>query len=127
METKLEASSWLVEFSHREKHLGFWTNSKRYSKFLAKVFLYCNTYSKLNTYQSAISLISSTNVGTDETIQRFCKGAASQKPQAPKYDTTWDPKIVLSYLSSQDPNDALSLEHLFKKLLTLLAVSMFVF
>lgn len=91
-------------------------------KFLAQVFDSCNTYSKLNTYRSAIALISSKNIGSDPIVKRFCKGAAAQKPQAPRYNSTWDPGIVLTYLGTLFPNETLSLEFLSKKLITLLAL-----
>ena len=58
----------------------------------------------------------------DERIRRFCKGSAKQRPPEPKYESTWDPKIVLDFLSPWPPNDELSLEKLSMKLVTLLAL-----
>nr|CAI5841576.1 unnamed protein product [Callosobruchus analis] len=43
-------------------------------------------------------------------------------PPTPRYDSTWDPDIVLSYLKTLYPN-SLSLELLTKKLVMLLALS----
>lgn len=45
------------------------------------------------------------------------------RPTTPKYDSIWDPKVVLRYLSTWYPNEELSLEKLTLKLVTLLALS----
>lgn len=44
------------------------------------------------------------------------------RPAAPRYDSTWNPQIVLKYLSSWYPDKELSLEFLTLKLVTLLAL-----
>ncbi|CAH0731008.1 unnamed protein product, partial [Brenthis ino] len=44
------------------------------------------------------------------------------KPSQPKYSITWDPSIVLNYLSAQWPHEGLDLEILSKKVITLLAL-----
>lgn len=44
------------------------------------------------------------------------------RPPQPKYDTTWDPKTVLDFLSKWFPNENLTLEQLSQKLITLLAL-----
>lgn len=90
--------------------------------FLSVKFSSVNSYATLNTCRSAISLIHTQDVGNDESIQRFCKGASTLKPQKPRYDFTWDPTLVIDYLKSFHPNDSLSLDKLTKKLATLLAL-----
>nr|CAI5852268.1 unnamed protein product [Callosobruchus analis] len=43
-------------------------------------------------------------------------------PPMPRYDSTWDPDIVLNYLKTFYPNETISLEKLAKKTVTLLAL-----
>ncbi|XP_046737105.1 uncharacterized protein LOC124405884 [Diprion similis] len=80
------------------------------------------SYSSLNTYRSAISLITMTNVGQDQFVKRFMKGFATQKPPRPKYNETWDPSKVLDHISQFYPNSELSFEKLSEKLVVLLAL-----
>ena len=68
------------------------------------------TYGTLNTYRSAISLITIKSFGDDPQIEHFCKGASVLKPQKPKFDVIW--------------NETLSLEDLTRKLVTLLALAL---
>lgn len=79
-------------------------------------------YGTLNTCRSALALIIGDHVGLDQNIKRFFKGIFRSRPPVPKYDTTWDPAIVLTYLEKSFPHDTLSLELLSKKLVTLLAL-----
>lgn len=80
---------------------------------------HCGT---LNSYRSAISLITDKPIGDNHNIKRFCKGVSNLKPQTPKYDCTWDPSVVLSHLETLYPNENLSLDSLSKKFVTLLAL-----
>lgn len=91
-------------------------------EFLMKHLDKLGSYSSLNTYRSAVSLISNNNVGQDPLIKRFFKGVFSQKPPKPKYNETWDPSKVLDHLSTFYPNSELSFERLSKKLVVLLAL-----
>lgn len=77
-------------------------------------------YGTLNTYRSAISLLSTWDIGRDPTIRRFCRGVSVIKPQRPKYDQTWDPSIVLEFYSSREESSELKLGDLSKKLALLL-------
>lgn len=91
--------------------------------FLADCLRNGSSYGSLNNHRSALSLISTNKVGQDEQVKRFFKGVFKIKPTFPKYDTTWDPNVVLNYLSNLYPNSSLSLEQLTKKLVVLLALS----
>lgn len=62
-------------------------------------------------------------LGKNEKIQRFFKGVAKLRPAARRYDSTWDPKIVLRFLSTFYPKEEISLENLSLKLVTLLALA----
>ncbi|KAJ8976642.1 hypothetical protein NQ317_011150 [Molorchus minor] len=58
----------------------------------------------------------------EKRIKRFFKGVYNARPLKPKYNDIWDPEIVLNYLSTQYPNENISLENLTLKLVTLLAL-----
>lgn len=109
-------------FCSKQKICPFNASICKIIEFLNLSFQNINKYTSLNTYRSAISLITNKEVGSDKNIKRFCKGAANEKPSEPKYDYTYDPKIVISYLEKLQPNENLSLEILTKKFVTLLAL-----
>nr|CAI5833870.1 unnamed protein product [Callosobruchus analis] len=56
------------------------------------------------------------------TVCRFLKGVSRLRPATPKYNTTWDPQQVLSYLEEIDLTGESDLKHLSQKLVTLLAL-----
>ncbi|XP_063993907.1 uncharacterized protein LOC135171353 [Diachasmimorpha longicaudata] len=89
--------------------------------FLTEQFDKGASYGSLNCICSAISLIIGSEIGKNQNIVRFFKGLAKLRPPESKYDSTWDPKIVLDYFKLF-PNDQLSLVDLSKKLITLLAL-----
>lgn len=91
--------------------------------FLADQFQKGASYGTINSHRSALALILGAEVGQDPRVRRFSKGVANLRPPRPKYDSTWDPKIVLEFLSQWYPNDAISLEQLSFKLVTLLALT----
>lgn len=91
--------------------------------FLTECFNDNASYGSLNTYRSAISLISSDKIGEDTIISRFMKGIFRCKPTKPKYNYTWDVSIVSSYLSKLNPLDSLNLQELTEKTVALLALT----
>lgn len=91
-------------------------------EFLTAIFNTGLSYSSLNSYRSAISLIVGPEVAEDFRMKRFFKGVSKQRPAKPKYDSTWDPKIVLDLLSSWGDNENLTLKDLSRKVVTLLAL-----
>lgn len=90
-------------------------------RFLAKKYEKGALYGSLHSIRSAISFIVGTEIGQSDIIDRFLKGVAKLRPSEPKYDSTWDPKIVLGYFKGVS-NKNLPLEGLSKKALTLLAL-----
>lgn len=90
--------------------------------FLTKCFQSGSSYGTLNNHRSAISLITNSSIGNDDRVKRFFKGIFKLKPVFPRYNVTWDPTVVLDYLSSFS-DDSLSLEQLSKKLVMLLALA----
>lgn len=81
-----------------------------------------NSYSTLNTHRSALAFLSSESLGEDPHILRFFKGVANEKPQKTRYQHTWDPNKVLTYLADWYPNEDLSLDQLTRKLSMLMAL-----
>lgn len=81
------------------------------------------TYGTLNSYRSALSLITNVDLGSDERVRQFFKGVSVLKPSKPKYALTWDPTPVITYLASLWPQEDLSLELLTHKLATLLILA----
>ena len=61
-------------------------------------------------------------LGKNAAISRFFKGVAVQKPQRPRYSSTWDPEPVLNHFSRLYPNESLPLDRLTKKLIILLTL-----
>lgn len=92
------------------------------TEFLTDSQLRNKSYSTLNTYRAALSLLDMNDIGKDQTLSRFFKGLSVQKPQTPKYDSIWDPEPVINFLEKQHPNESISMEMLTKKLVTLLAL-----
>ncbi|CAD6233492.1 GSCOCG00007221001-RA-CDS, partial [Cotesia congregata] len=80
------------------------------------------SYSALNTLRSAVSLIAREKIGEDPLVSRFMKGAFKLKPATPKYGTTWDVSLVLTYLEKLVLLDKLSIAQLTLKTVTLLAL-----
>nr|XP_012236001.1 PREDICTED: uncharacterized protein LOC105680119 [Linepithema humile] len=92
-------------------------------EFLSSLLERVGSYATLNTYRSAISLLSQDEIGAHPLVKRFCKGVAALKPQRPRYDYMWDPAPVISHLASLYPHEDLSLEAISLKLVTLLALT----
>lgn len=92
-------------------------------RFLTTQFHNGASYATLNCFRSALSLIVGKEKGTNECVGRFLKGVFRTRPNFPKYQNTWNPSLVLDYLSNQYPNESLSLDGITKKLVTLLALS----
>ncbi|KAJ8928010.1 hypothetical protein NQ314_019476 [Rhamnusium bicolor] len=74
------------------------------------------SYSTINSCKSALSLVLPISNSDENGIKRFLK------PQKPKYDSTWDTNLVLTYLEKLQPTVNLSFENMSLKLVTLLAI-----
>ena len=83
-------------------------------------------YSGINTARSALSaalvLDTGQQVGTHPLVCRFVKSVYQLRPAFPRYQWTWDVKIVLDYLSDFHPAASLSLKDLTLKLVILIAL-----
>lgn len=90
--------------------------------FLSSEFDKGASHGTLNSCRSAIALLHGPEVGADDKVRRLFKGIANLRPAKPKYESTWDPRLVLDQVAQWGPNDELSLERLTLKLVTLMAL-----
>ncbi|XP_063828979.1 uncharacterized protein LOC135078310 [Ostrinia nubilalis] len=101
----------------------FCSNIPKILEFFTELYDSGSNYSTLNTTRSALAVILGKQFSQDDRILRFIKGVYRTKPCFPKYESTWDPNIVLNHLSQFFPNERQNLEILTKKLVTLLSLS----
>ena len=87
---------------------------------------YFNTgagYSALCTARSAISTIATiagAPAGQHPLVKRFMRAVFNKRPALPRYNTTWDPDVLLSFIKNLGANRRLSTLQLSKKLTVLL-------
>ena len=91
-------------------------------EFLQMEFDHGQSHSSLNISRSAISLIVETDIANDARMSRFFKGISKLRPSIPKYNYTWNPKVILDYFSGKPENESLNIKDLSYKLITLLAL-----
>lgn len=80
-------------------------------------------FNALNTARSALALLINEKIGSDAQIKRFFRGLFRIKPALRRYVNTWDPSIVLRFLTNWKNNEELDLVKLSKKVVTLLALA----
>lgn len=90
--------------------------------FLTEQFTNGASYGTLNSHRSALGLLVGSDLTSNVLVKRLMKGAYKLRPAVPKYSFTWDPQVVLSYISLWVPHCKLSLEKITKKLVMLLAL-----
>lgn len=91
-------------------------------EFLTELYEKGAAHSSINCHRSAISLLVGPEMAQDYRVLRFFRGIANLRPSKPKYDSTWDPKIVLDHFLSLPCNEQLTIKDLSRKLLCLLAL-----
>lgn len=79
--------------------------------FLAKKFKDAASHGSINTSRSAIALLHGPGLGEQPHIKRFFKSVSNLRPTKAKYDSTWDPELVLDNVSQWE-NSKISLEKL---------------
>jgi len=96
------------------------------TEHLSTLFHEGKGYSMLNTTRSALSLLfpyfEGRSIGDHYIIKRLLKGFAKSKPPRPKYNATWDPKSILTYIESLGECETWSLKTLSLNLVTMLAL-----
>lgn len=94
--------------------------------FLAEEYESGSAYSTLNILRSSLSSLllpcEGHAVGSHPLVSRFMKGVFNLRPPQPRYNCTWDVKVVLDYLRTLVPNDSISFENLTLKLVMLIAL-----
>lgn len=91
--------------------------------YLSKKFEDGAKQGTLNTHRSAIALLLGSEVGQDDLIKRLFGGVEKLRPNNPKYDEVWDPKLVLEFFNKKDDNNLLTLQELSYKTITLLCLA----
>ena len=96
-------------------------------EFLTAEFHAGKAYRTLNDYLSAISSthpsINSVRVAGHPLVVQSLKGAFNLRPPLPKYSTTWDVDVLLSFIEKLGPNGSLSPKDLSQKLGILLTLT----
>lgn len=77
-------------------------------------------YGSLNNHRSALSLILPEDIGENLLLKRFIKGTFRKRPPKARYNTTWDPEVVLSFLVNVQED---TLKNISSKLATLLLLA----
>ena len=96
-------------------------------EFLTHLFHKGLGFSGVNSAKAAVinfvALTSNKPVdGSSPIFQKFMRGIFTLKPALPRYSMTWDASMVLKYLRTQSPPDALSLLALSQKLAMLMVL-----
>ena len=71
---------------------------------------------------STFNLLENSHLGSDPRVSSLLKGVYNLRPPVPRYQSTWDPSVVVNFLK-KSANESLSLLGLSKKLATLLALT----
>lgn len=79
-----------------------------------------NVYGSFNSHRAALSLILPGSVGENAYLKRYMKGVFRLRPPQPRYNLTWDPQQVLSFLRGLSDLD---LKVVSTKLVTLLILA----
>lgn len=96
------------DYAHTNELEIFNTESSDIISFLNQKFKSGVGHGTINTYRSAISLISSHKIYSDGLISRFLKGVFREKPSKPRYSTIWDVTPMLNYPEKLYPLMALA-------------------
>ena len=72
---------------------------------------------------STLDPIDGYKIGEHPTVVQLLKGCFNRKPPKARYNSLWDPDVVLNYLNSLPNNSDLGVAVLSKKLATLLALA----
>ena len=110
------------QFCELNKSNPYSDNISEIIRFLSQQFEKGMKYGTINSVRSALSLVLGPHIAEDFRLKRFLKGAHNVRPNKPKYDSTWDPQIVLKKFSNKPDNSILHLAEISKKLITLMAI-----
>ena len=81
----------------------------------------------VNVHRSMLSMtldpLDGRNIGEHPMVIQLMKGCYNANPPRPRYDSTWDPAVVLDHLASLGNDQSLDLPQLSRKLVTVLALA----
>lgn len=96
-------------------------------QYLTDLFRGGSAYSSLNVHRSMLSStldpVDGHKVGMHPLVVKLLKGCFNLLPPQPRYNTLWDPDVVLKYFDRLGANVDLSLVSLSRKVAMLLALS----
>lgn len=114
-----EIKKWWMFCS--EKNISFFNATQpQVLEFFAQLFKKGASYETIVSTRSALTRLMGEEFIKEVEIKRFMRGVYNLRPSKPKYHETWDPSIVLEYLSKL-PED-INLKISSQKLITLLAL-----
>jgi hypothetical protein len=97
------------------------------SDYLARLHASGKSYSSINLHRSMLSTtlpsIEGIPVGQHPLVIKLLKGCYNRNPPKPRYNSTWDPSLVLRFMASLGNDEFLPLPTLSGKLVTLLALA----
>lgn len=94
---KCPLKKWNIFCSKRNIN-PFEINFTQIQDFLTEIFSSGASSNTINTYRSALAMILGPKIAYYSRMKRIRKAASQLRPPCPKYDVTWDPKIVLNVL-----------------------------
>ncbi|KAJ8913077.1 hypothetical protein NQ315_006578 [Exocentrus adspersus] len=98
----------------------FKSDSNKIIEFLNTELQKGANYNTINQHRSALNTL--LQLTDSPLVTRFMKGAFRIRPVFPRYNETWDPNPVLTYLNNLTPLASLTLEKLTYKFVVLLAL-----
>ncbi|KAJ8921889.1 hypothetical protein NQ315_008522 [Exocentrus adspersus] len=98
----------------------FTSDSNKIIEFLNTELQKGANYNTINQHRSALNTL--LQLTDSPLVTRFMKGAFRIRPVFPRYNETWDPNPVLTYLNNLTPLASLTLEKLTYKFVVLLAL-----
>jgi hypothetical protein len=114
---------WRAYCQSKQTHL-FQTTLAHILDFLLMLFNEGLSLSTINTARSALSFlvnpIDGKSVGEHALVCRFLKGVKRLRPSLPKYKFTWDPTIVINFITNMTHTELKDITHKITMLLALL-------
>lgn len=125
------APTTLVQYDSSFKRWWNFCNKHGFSPFSVDISIILQFFQNLleetnckfgtfNSHKAALAMILPDGALEHQVLKRFFKGIFRSRPPNPKYESTWNPHTVLSYLESISTDE---LKNLSLKLVTLLLLS----
>jgi hypothetical protein len=96
-------------------------------EFLAELHASGKSYSTINVHRSMISktlpLVEGKPIGSHPLIKNILNGCYNLNPPKPKYNSSWDPNVAITFITSLGDNRLLRLTTLSRKTVVLLALA----